>query len=88
MEKPEVSLVDLAAETDISEVVALDEAFRRLEGESPDVAEVVRLRFYAGLTIEETAAAMELSTATVKRHWTAARAWLTRELLSSGTGRD
>lgn len=60
--------------------MALDEAVSRLEQVSATVAAVVRLRFYAGLSVEETAAALEISPRTVKREWTYARAWLAREL--------
>jgi RNA polymerase sigma factor (TIGR02999 family) len=68
--------VDLAREDDLDQLVALDDAFRRLEKEDPRAADVVRLRFYAGLSVEETAKALGLSERTVKREWTFARAWL------------
>ena len=55
---------------------ALDEALERLEALDPEQARIVELRFFAGLTIEETADAMELSPATVKNEWAFARAWL------------
>jgi RNA polymerase sigma factor (TIGR02999 family) len=54
----------------------LDETISRLEGVDPHAATVVRLRFFAGLTIEETAAALGVSEPTVKRTWVFARAWL------------
>jgi RNA polymerase sigma factor (TIGR02999 family) len=63
-----------------AEILALDEALSRLQEQSPDVAAMVRLRFYGGLSIEETAAALGVSPRTVKRDWTFARAWLLREL--------
>ena len=56
--------------------MALDEALERLEREDPRAAMVTRLRFYAGLTVEETAKAMSLSERTVMREWSYARAWL------------
>lgn len=62
------------------DLVALDEALQRLEAIDPEQARLVELRFFGGLTIEETAEAMNISAATVKRHWTVARAWLAREL--------
>jgi RNA polymerase sigma factor (TIGR02999 family) len=62
------------------DLVALDEALERLAAFDPDQARLVELRFFGGLTVEETAAAMNISPATVKRHWTVARAWLAREL--------
>jgi RNA polymerase sigma-70 factor, ECF subfamily len=62
------------------DVEALDEALARLAREHPDQARLVELRFFGGLSIEETAEAMRLSPATVKRRWTLAKAWLLREL--------
>lgn len=68
------------AEERPDELVALDEALTRLEALSPRQARVVEARFFAGMNVEETAAALGISPATVKREWTAARAWLNREL--------
>ena len=62
------------------DLVALDEALERLAALDPDQARLVELRFFGGLTVEETADAMGISPATVKRHWMVARAWLAREL--------
>lgn len=62
------------------ELLALDEALTRLEALDARQAQVVECRFFAGLSVEETAAALGLGTATVKRDWRAARAWLTRAL--------
>ena len=62
------------------EVVALDEALDRLAALDPRQGEVVELRYFVGLTIPETADVLGLSPATVKRDWTAARAWLHREM--------
>lgn len=58
------------------DVLALDEALRALERENPRLAKVVELRYFAGCSIEETAALLEVSAATVKRDWVYARAWL------------
>lgn len=65
------------------DLVALDEALDRLAQLDPNQARLVELRFFGGLTVEETAEAMNISPATVKRHWTVARAWLARELEGS-----
>jgi RNA polymerase sigma factor (TIGR02999 family) len=65
-------------------VLALDEAIRRLAEQAPRAADVVKLRYFAGLGIEETARALELSERTVKREWTFARAWLL-DALRDGT---
>lgn len=64
------------------DLLALDEAIERLAALDSDQARIVELRFFGGLTVEETAEAIGVSPATVKRHWTMARAWLARELES------
>ena len=71
-----LSVADLAGDEEISEILDLDEAISRLENTSPQVAAVVRLRFWAGLSIEDTAQALGVSPSTVKREWTYARAVL------------
>lgn len=62
------------------DMIALDAALDRLAALDPGQARIVELRFFGGLSIEETAEAMKISPATVKRHWAAARAWLAKEL--------
>jgi RNA polymerase sigma-70 factor (ECF subfamily) len=62
------------------DVLALDEALTRLAAMDATQARVVELRYFGGLTIEETAEALHSSPATVKREWAMARAWLKREL--------
>jgi RNA polymerase sigma factor (TIGR02999 family) len=62
------------------DLIALDEALERLAAIDPEQARLVELRFFGGLTVEETADAMSISPATVKRHWALASAWLGREL--------
>ena len=61
-------------------VFAFDEAFRRLEEHEPRVADVVRLRFFAGLSVPETALALGISDRTVNNYWAYSRAWLAREI--------
>jgi RNA polymerase sigma factor (TIGR02999 family) len=76
---------DLAAAREPREdLLALDEALDRLAVEDPLKAEVVKLRYFAGLTLPETAAALGLSERTAGRHWAYARAWLRRAV--EGTG--
>jgi RNA polymerase sigma factor (TIGR02999 family) len=75
-----LDVLDLASASDFTQVLAINDAVERLEQMSPDVAEVVRLRFYAGLSEAETAQALGMSERTVRREWTYARAWLSREL--------
>jgi RNA polymerase sigma factor (TIGR02999 family) len=62
------------------DLVALDEALERLGAVYPRQAQVVELRYFGGLTLEETAAALDISTDTVKRDWRFAKLWLLREL--------
>jgi RNA polymerase sigma-70 factor (ECF subfamily) len=62
------------------DIEALDEALERLEARDPAQARLVELRYFGGLTIEETAAVLGVSPATVKRSWMVARAWLKKEL--------
>jgi RNA polymerase sigma factor (TIGR02999 family) len=62
------------------DLIALDAALTRLAGLDPDQARIVELRFFGGLSVEETAEALDISPATVKRHWAVAKAWLLREL--------
>lgn len=76
--------LNLATTHDPEEILALDDAIRRLEEQDPKAAEVVRLRFFAGLSVEETARALDLSDRTVKREWAVARAWLFRALSDPG----
>jgi RNA polymerase sigma-70 factor, ECF subfamily len=59
---------------------SLDDALTRLEALDPEQARIVELRYFVGLSIEDTAAAMGMSPATLKRRWALARAWLFREL--------
>lgn len=70
------SLPSLESVADSDGFLILDEAISRLERADPQAATVVRLRFFAGLTVEETAAALGVSAPTVKRTWAFARAWL------------
>jgi RNA polymerase sigma factor (TIGR02999 family) len=62
------------------ELVTLDEALDRFAQEQPRMAELVKLRFFAGLTLEQAAEALGVSTRTAKRDWTFARAWLRRQM--------
>ena len=66
-----------------AEVVALDEALNALAVIDPKQSRIVELRFFGGLTIEETAEVLDLSAATIKREWTTAKAWLYHELSKS-----
>lgn len=75
-----LDVVELASREDPSEILSVDEAVRRLEERDPRMAEIVKLRFFAGLSDEETARALGITDRTVRREWTLARAFLQREL--------
>jgi RNA polymerase sigma factor (TIGR02999 family) len=79
-ERVELDSAIMRADPALTDLVAVDEALARLEQTDPRKAQVVSLRYFAGLSVEETAAAMDLSPATVKNEWTFARAWLYRAL--------
>jgi RNA polymerase sigma factor (TIGR02999 family) len=66
------------------DLLALDDALTKLGGEDADAAAVVKLRYFAGLSIEEAARGLGMSRATAYRHWTFARAWLLNELSGDG----
>jgi RNA polymerase sigma factor (TIGR02999 family) len=66
------------------ELIALDEALTRLAELSPRQSQIIELRFFGGLTVEETAEALQIAPRTVKRDWRVARAWLHREVRSLG----
>jgi RNA polymerase sigma factor (TIGR02999 family) len=65
---------------DIDELLDLDAALTKLAVDEPELAKLVELRYFAGLTVEETAQALGVTARTVKRHWAFARAWLGREM--------
>lgn len=75
-----ISILDLAIDHDLDDVLALDEAISRLEKAEPKAADVVRLRFFAGLSGDETAEALGVSSRHVDSLWAYARAWLAREM--------
>jgi RNA polymerase sigma factor (TIGR02999 family) len=70
------SVVDLASDENISDALIVDDLISRLETEDPTAARVVRLRFFAGLSLSDTAKTLGVSEPTVSRKWTYARAWL------------
>lgn len=67
-----------------ADMVALDDALQELEKLDPRQSQVVEMRFFGGLSLEETAEALKVSVATVRRDWSLARAWLFRELNAKG----
>ena len=77
------TLPDLGSEQESAGFLILHDAIARLEGVDPEAASVVRLRYFAGLTVEQTAGALGVSAPTVKRTWAFARGWL-RDAIESG----
>jgi RNA polymerase sigma factor (TIGR02999 family) len=70
----------MIAEESLEELVAIDEALRKLENVDKRLSRMVELRFFVGLTIEETAEVLSISPRTVKRDWELAKAWLYRTI--------
>lgn len=79
-----LSVCDLAADNSPEQILAVDDAIVRLQEQDGVAADVVRLRFYAGLSVDQTAEALGLSERTVRREWTYARAQLFRLLEEAG----
>jgi RNA polymerase sigma factor (TIGR02999 family) len=75
---------DLPMLADNEKLLAVDDALERLAAEAPDVAALVKLRVFAGLTVTEAAQALGVSRTTAFRHWTYARAWLRAEFADDG----
>ena len=78
--REEFDEVRLAAPEPVEDLLALDEALGKLAARDPAKAELVKLRYFAGMTIDEAAAALGISNATAKRYWTYARTWLFHEI--------
>ena len=81
--------LDAAADTPddshVADVLAIDEALERLAAHDPEQVQIVELRYFAGLTVEETARVVGRSPRTVKREWRLAKAWLYQELRGTGS---
>jgi RNA polymerase sigma factor (TIGR02999 family) len=82
MRRVELDVATAAIENPVADLLALDEALTRFEQQWPDKAKLVKLKYFAGLTISEASEAMGVSTATAERYWTFARAWLHSQLKS------
>jgi len=80
LQRVNLDSVNIAVETDDETLLQLNDALEKFEQESPDKAELIKLRYFAGLTLTEAAKAKGISLATAKRHWSYARAWLLCEL--------
>jgi RNA polymerase sigma factor (TIGR02999 family) len=88
LRRVDLDAVHSATETREDELLAPDEALTRLEERWPDKARLVKLRYFAGMTIPEAAQAMDISHATAERHWTFARTWLHARLHDDGVYDD
>lgn len=75
-----LTVAGVASDISLDTIVEVDDALRRLEEEHPRWVRVVECRYFAGMTIEETAEALDISHGTVSNDWRMARAWLMREL--------
>jgi RNA polymerase sigma factor (TIGR02999 family) len=80
LDRIDLDRIDVAAEQASNELLALNDALDRLAEEEPTVAEIVKLRHFAGLTIEQAASVLGISVRTANRHWAYARAWLYQQL--------
>ena len=76
------------AQNDSVDIIALNDALDTLARRDPQQERIVTMRFFGGLSVEETAAVLGISPATVKRDWVMAKAWLTRELGRGASGKD
>jgi len=74
------NLAQMASDEDAADLLTLNEALERLEDLDPQQSRVVEMRFFLGMSVEQTAEALQVSERTVKREWSTARAWLLREL--------
>jgi RNA polymerase sigma factor (TIGR02999 family) len=79
-ERVDLDQVDLAIHADDETLLAVNEALEKLEREDPDAAQLIKLRFFAGMTNEEAGQALGISERTAKRYWSFARAWIYQEL--------
>jgi RNA polymerase sigma factor (TIGR02999 family) len=83
----DVDLNRLAVATDDDRLIALDEALAKFSQIEPVKSELVRLRYFAGLSIKEAAELLGIATATADRYWAYARAWLQQEMATAADGR-
>lgn len=80
LERLEIDVVDLATRMSADELIALDEALEKLRQEDPTKAQLVTLRYFGGMTIEQASEVLGISRVTAHRYWTYARAWLRQRI--------
>ena len=83
LQRVDFDKIDVALDTDDELLLQMDEALAKLAAESPETSELVKLRYFAGLSVAEAALALGISPATAKRRWVYARSWLFAELKRS-----
>jgi RNA polymerase sigma-70 factor (ECF subfamily) len=83
LERVDLDVTEVQIEDHAEELLAIDEALAKLDAQDARLAQVIELRFFAGLSVEDTARALDVSDRTVKRDWRLARAFLHKELDSS-----
>jgi len=86
-QRVELSEADIAVDSSPEELLMVDEAIARLTADDPMGAEIVKLRYFAGFSVEEAAGLLKISRATAYRHWTYARAWIRSEVLGDEANR-
>lgn len=79
-QKVDLDNAEIAVNDPSTDLIALDEALSKLYKEEPKVADLVKMRFYAGLSLDQAATALEISRRTADRYWAYARAWLYQEI--------
>jgi RNA polymerase sigma factor (TIGR02999 family) len=85
LERQDLDAIDIEAPAPSRDVLALDEALAKLEAEDPVKAQLVKLRYFAGLAEDEAASALGISRTTAQRYWRYAKAWLVAELRKAGS---
>jgi RNA polymerase sigma factor (TIGR02999 family) len=86
LQRVDLDEVEITVEGPSEDILALDDALAKLAQKHPKMADLVKLRYFAGLTVAEAAKVLHISPSTADRHWTYARAWLYREIVGEGEG--
>jgi len=87
-QRVDIADIEIAAAEKDDQLLAVNDALEKFTAVDPAKADLVKLRYFVGMTIEEAAAALDISPPTAKRHWTYARAWLRHELTAGQRGQD
>ncbi len=85
-ERVEIEMASLPTRMTSDELIALDEALEKLRQEDPVKAQLVTLRYFGGMTVEQASEVLNISRVTAHRYWVYARAWLHQQITGSGTG--